>query len=214
MCFVTLLKHHFLLTTTPQLTDPSLLKSKTYINGEWINASSGATFEVHDPSTGKLIGTQPEMNAADTEAAIAAAAAALPAFRKLTGRERSRMLRKWYQLMVDNADDLAKLITWENGKPFADAKGEVAYAASFFEWFAEEAPRTYGKLNGSGEKERGMEVRWADMSGLRVYYPGFGGWKSHLHDQGACRSLWSDHPMEFPGVSDFNYRYQETIADI
>jgi len=130
--------------SAPSLTDPSLLKSKTYINGEWINASSGATFEVHDPSTGNLIGTQPEMNAADTEAAIAAAAAALPAFRKLTGRERSRMLRKWYQLMVDNADDLAKLITWENGKPFADAKGEVAYAASFFEWFAEEAPRTYG----------------------------------------------------------------------
>jgi succinate-semialdehyde dehydrogenase/glutarate-semialdehyde dehydrogenase len=84
------------------------------------------------------------MDASDTEAAIAAAAAALPAFRKLTGRERSRMLRKWYQLMIDNADDLAKLITWENGKPFADAKGEVNYAASFFEWFAEEAPRMYG----------------------------------------------------------------------
>jgi succinate-semialdehyde dehydrogenase/glutarate-semialdehyde dehydrogenase len=84
------------------------------------------------------------MDRADTEAAIAAAAAALPAFRKLTGRERSRMLRKWYQLMTDNADDLAKLITWENGKPFADAKGEVTYAASFFEWFAEEAPRMYG----------------------------------------------------------------------
>lgn len=84
------------------------------------------------------------MDRADTEAAIAAAAAALPSFRKTTGRERSRMLRKWYQLMVDNADDLAKLITWENGKPLTDAKGEVAYAASFFEWFAEEAPRIYG----------------------------------------------------------------------
>lgn len=86
----------------------------------------------------------PEMDAADTEAAIAAAAAALPEFRKLTGRERSRMLRKWYQLMVDNAEDLARLITWENGKPLADAKGEVTYAAGFFEWFAEEAPRLYG----------------------------------------------------------------------
>jgi succinate-semialdehyde dehydrogenase/glutarate-semialdehyde dehydrogenase len=84
------------------------------------------------------------MDREDTEAAIAAAAAAFPSFRKLTGRERSRMLRKWYQLMIDNADDLAKLITWENGKPFADAKGEVNYAASFFEWFAEEAPRMYG----------------------------------------------------------------------
>lgn len=84
------------------------------------------------------------MDRADTEAAIAAAAAALPAFRKLTGRERSRLLRKWHQLMTENADDLATLITWENGKPLADAKGEVAYAASFFEWFSEEAPRVYG----------------------------------------------------------------------
>lgn len=86
----------------------------------------------------------PEMDSSDTEAAIAAAAAALPSFRKLTGRERSRLLRKWYQLMVDNADDLAKLITWENGKPLADAQGEVTYAANFYEWFAEEAPRLYG----------------------------------------------------------------------
>lgn len=86
----------------------------------------------------------PEMARADTEAAIEAAAAALPAFRKLTGRERSRMLRKWHQLMLDNAEDLAKLITWENGKPMADAAGEVNYAAGFFEWFAEEAPRLYG----------------------------------------------------------------------
>lgn len=85
------------------------------------------------------------MDRTDTEAAIAAAAAALPSFRKTTARERSRMLRKWYQLMMDNADDLAKLITWENGKPFADAKGEVTYAANFFEWFAEEAPRAYGQ---------------------------------------------------------------------
>ncbi|KAF1933900.1 succinate-semialdehyde dehydrogenase mitochondrial precursor [Didymella exigua CBS 183.55] len=133
----------------PKLKDPSLLKSQTYVNGEWIDAKSGKTFEVHDPATGKLIGTQPEMDRADTEAAIAAAAAALPSFRKLTGRERSRLLRKWYQLMTENADDLATLITWENGKPLADAKGEVAYAASFFEWFSEEAPRIYGNTIGS-----------------------------------------------------------------
>lgn len=128
----------------PTLNDQSLFKTRAYVNGEWIGAKSGKTFEVHDPATGKLIGTMPEMDRADTEAAIAAASAALPSFRKLTGRERSRMLRKWYQLMVDNADDLAKLITWENGKPIADAKGEVTYAANFFEWFAEEAPRLYG----------------------------------------------------------------------
>lgn len=130
--------------SVPALSDKSLLKSQAYVNGEWIDAKSGKTFQVTDPATGKVIGTMPEMDRADTEAAIAAAAAALPAFRKTTGRERARMLRKWYQLMVDNADDLAKLITWENGKPLADAKGEVTYAANFFEWFSEEAPRVYG----------------------------------------------------------------------
>lgn len=86
----------------------------------------------------------PEMSASDVATAISHAKAAFPSFRALTGRQRSRMLHKWFELMTDNADDLAKLITWENGKPLADAKGEIAYAAGFFEWFAEEAPRTYG----------------------------------------------------------------------
>jgi len=86
----------------------------------------------------------PEMDKSDTEAAIKAAADAFPAFRKLTGRERSTMLRKWYDLCMENADDLAKLITWENGKPMADAQGEVKYASGFFQWFSEEAPRIYG----------------------------------------------------------------------
>jgi succinate-semialdehyde dehydrogenase/glutarate-semialdehyde dehydrogenase len=97
-----------------------------------------------DPTSGKLIGTAPEFDAADTETAINAAAAALPSFRTKTGRERSKILRKWYDLMMENSEDLAKLITWENGKPLADAKGEVTYAANFFEWFSEEAPRVYG----------------------------------------------------------------------
>lgn len=97
-----------------------------------------------DPSSGKLIGTCPEFSASDTEAAIQAAAAAFPKFRTTLARERARMLRRWYQLMIDNQDDLATLITWENGKPLADAKGEVNYAANFFEWFSEEAPRLYG----------------------------------------------------------------------
>lgn len=97
-----------------------------------------------DPSTGKLIGTVPEFDKADTENAIAVAASALPAFRQTTGRQRARWLHKWYQLLMDNQEDLAKIITWENGKPFNDAKGEVAYAASFYEWFSEEAPRIDG----------------------------------------------------------------------
>lgn len=129
----------------PKLKDPSLLKTDVcFVNGEWIKAASGKTFEVHDPSTGKLIGTSPECDAKDTENAIAAAAEAFTSFRKTTARERAKMLRKWYELVVENAEDLAVLITWENGKPFADAKGEVAYAANFFEWFSEEAPRAYG----------------------------------------------------------------------
>ncbi|KAL4754193.1 hypothetical protein BDW72DRAFT_166932 [Aspergillus terricola var. indicus] len=130
--------------TVPPLKDKSLFIQKAFVNGEWVDAESGKTFEVHDPATGKLIGTCPEFSASDTEKAIQAASAAFPKFRTTLARERARMLRRWYQLMVDNAEDLATLITWENGKPLADAKGEVNYAASFFEWFSEEAPRTYG----------------------------------------------------------------------
>lgn len=148
-----------------QLKDKSLFIEKCYVNGEWVTAQSGETFDVHgeqqmlveleieriangsvyaDPATGEFIGKCPEFSAADTEKAIAAAAAAFPSFRATLARERARMLRRWYQLMVDNAEDLATLITWENGKPLADARGEVNYAANFFEWFSEEAPRVYG----------------------------------------------------------------------
>ncbi|KAH6634019.1 succinate-semialdehyde dehydrogenase NADP+ [Chaetomium sp. MPI-SDFR-AT-0129] len=129
----------------PKLKDPSLFKENVcYVNGEWVQAKSGNTFKVHDPATGQLIGSCPEFDAKDTEAAVAAAQAAFQEFRHKTGRERSKLLRKWYDLMVENADDLAALISWENGKPIADAKGEAAYAANFFEWFSEEAPRIYG----------------------------------------------------------------------
>lgn len=99
-----------------------------------------------DPATGEVIGTAPEFTPADTESAIAAAADAFKSFRTLTGRERSKLLRKWYDLTVENAEDIAQLITWENGKPLADARGEATYAANFFEWFSEEAPRTYGDV--------------------------------------------------------------------
>ena len=128
----------------PKLKDPSLLKSLAYVNGKWVGAKSGKTFEVRDPASGELIGTMPEMNKEDVTVAIQAAEKALVSFRKTTGRERAKMLRKWYQLMIENSEDLATLITWENGKPLADAKGEVTYAANFFEWFSEEAPRVYG----------------------------------------------------------------------
>src|SRR5205814_4793627 len=107
-----------LLTLPPQLNDPSLLIEKCYVNGEFVTASSGATFEVHDPSTGKLIGTCPEFDAKDTEKAIAAAAEAFKTFRKTTARERATLLWNWFILMNKHASDIATLITWENGKPF------------------------------------------------------------------------------------------------
>ncbi|CAK7212551.1 succinate semialdehyde dehydrogenase NADP+ linked [Sporothrix eucalyptigena] len=129
----------------PKLNDPSLLKlGVCYVNGEWVKAKSGKTFEVTDPSTGEVIGLAPEFDVEDLEPAFAAAKTAFTSFKKLTGRQRSKLLRKWYDLMLENADDLATLITWENGKPLAEAKGEVGFAANFFEWFSEEAPRIYG----------------------------------------------------------------------
>src|ERR1700728_4774354 len=100
-----------------QLKDSSLFIEKCYVNGEFIDASSGATFEVHDPSTGKLIGTCPEFDTKDTQKAIAAAAEAFKTFRRTTARERATMLRNWFNLMNENAQDIATLITWENGKP-------------------------------------------------------------------------------------------------
>jgi succinate-semialdehyde dehydrogenase/glutarate-semialdehyde dehydrogenase len=92
-----------------------------------------------------VIGTAPEFDAADTKIAIDAAAKAFTSYKTWTGRERSKILRKWYDLMMENQEDIATLITWENGKPLADAKGEALYAANFFEWFSEEAPRTNGQ---------------------------------------------------------------------
>jgi succinate-semialdehyde dehydrogenase/glutarate-semialdehyde dehydrogenase len=99
---------------------------------------------VDNPADGQLIGTVPDCGAAETRRAIAAASAALPAWRAMMAKERSTILRKWFDLMVANADDLAAILTAEQGKPLAEARGEIAYGASFIEWFAEEAKRVYG----------------------------------------------------------------------
>ncbi|MBB2928814.1 NADP-dependent succinate-semialdehyde dehydrogenase [Paraburkholderia silvatlantica] len=126
------------------LKDASLLQTSAFINGEWQGAEDGATFEVKNPATGAVIGTVPRMGAAETRRAIAAANAAWPAWRAKTAKERSVILRKWHDLMMENADDLALILTTEQGKPLAEAKGEIGYAASFLEWFAEEGKRIYG----------------------------------------------------------------------
>jgi len=133
-------------TTLPalKLKDGSLFRQQCYIGGEWANADDGKTLNVTDPATGEVLGTVPNMGAAETRRAIEAANAAWPAWRAKTGKERAAILRKWYELMMANQDDLGMLLTAEQGKPLAEAKGEIAYGASFIEWFAEEAKRVYG----------------------------------------------------------------------
>ena len=127
-----------------QLKDAQLFRQQAYINGEWLDADNGQTIKVTNPATGEVIGTVPKMGTAETRRAIEAADKALPAWRALTAKERSAKLRRWFELMIENQDDLARLMTTEQGKPLAEAKGEIAYAASFIEWFAEETKRIYG----------------------------------------------------------------------
>src|SRR5690242_1076191 len=130
----------------PNLKDPKLFRESAYIDGAWAEADSRARFEVDNPADGTVVGRVPNMGVAETRRAIAAAEAALPAWRALTAKERSRILRKWYDLIIANADDLALILTIEQGKPLAEAKGEILYGASFVEWFAEEAKRVYGDV--------------------------------------------------------------------
>ena len=131
---------------TFSLKDPSLFRSQSYLNGEWIDADSGMRFDVDNPADGSIVGSVPDCGGAETRRAIEAASAALPAWRALTAKQRSNLLRRWYELMLLNADDLALILTTEQGKPLAEAKGEIMYGASFIEWFAEEGKRIYGDV--------------------------------------------------------------------
>jgi len=128
------------------LKDPSLFREQCYVDGEWIDADGGGRLEVTDPATGKVIGTVPKLGVEETRRAIDAAHRAFPEWRAKTAKERAAILRRWYDLMMQNADDLAYIMTREQGKPLAEAKGEIAYGASFVEWFAEEAKRVYGDI--------------------------------------------------------------------
>lgn len=128
------------------LKDPSLLRQQAYIDGAWCDADEGQTVTVANPATGEALGTVPHMGAQETRRAIDAANAAWPAWRKKTARERAQILRTWYELMLANADDLAAIMTAEQGKPLAESKGEIGYAASFFEWFGEQAKRIEGDV--------------------------------------------------------------------
>ena len=126
------------------LSARNLLEGRSYVDGEWIDADSGATFPVTNPATGEEIARMADLGQAETARAIDAAYAAQPAWAAKTAKERSAILRRWFELIVENADDLARLLTAEQGKPLAEARGEIIYGASFIEWFAEEAKRIYG----------------------------------------------------------------------
>jgi len=129
---------------TVPLKDPTLLRQKCYLNGAWADADDGQTLAVTNPASGAKLGTVPRMGAAETRRAVEAAAAAWPAWRARTAKERAGVLRRWFDLMMANQEDLAILMTSEQGKPLAESRGEIAYAASFIEWFAEEGKRVYG----------------------------------------------------------------------
>ncbi len=128
------------------LRDPDLLRTRAFIGGKWLDAANGATHAVVNPATREPIGTVPDMGAADTRRAIEAASQAFPAWAALTAKERAAILRRWYELLMANQEDLATLMTAEQGKPLAEAKGEISYGAAFIEWFAEEGKRLYGDV--------------------------------------------------------------------
>lgn len=129
-----------------QLNDANLFKDSGFIGGEWTAAASGQRFDVLDPATGSVLGSVPDMGAEDAKNAIEAAAAAWPAWREMSVKKRSRLLRRWYELIMDNLEDLAQLLTAEQGKPLRESRGEIAFGASYVEWFAEEAKRINGDV--------------------------------------------------------------------
>jgi succinate-semialdehyde dehydrogenase/glutarate-semialdehyde dehydrogenase len=129
-----------------KLRDPDLLRTRALIGGRWLDAAGGATYAVVNPATSETLGTVPDMGVAETRQAIEAASQAFPAWAALTAKERAVLLRRWYELLMANQEDLATLMTAEQGKPLAEAKGEIAYGAAFIEWFAEEGKRLYGDI--------------------------------------------------------------------
>src|SRR5258706_14810801 len=125
------------------LRDPRLFREQCYVDGEGLGASSGKFIDVKNPATGAVLGRVPDMGAAETRSAVEAAERAWPAWRAKTAKERAAALRKWFELMMANQEDLAQILTAEQGKPLAEARGEIAYGASFIEWFGEAAKRAY-----------------------------------------------------------------------
>jgi succinate-semialdehyde dehydrogenase / glutarate-semialdehyde dehydrogenase len=146
------------MNTTFFLQDPDLFRQQAFVAGRWCDADDGESADVNNPATGEILGKVPYMGRAETRRAIEAAKNAWEKWREVPARDRSAILRKWHDLMLANVDDLGKLMTAEQGKPLAEAKGEVAYAAGFIEWFAEEAKRVYGDTIPSPWEDRRLVV--------------------------------------------------------
>lgn len=140
------------------LKDTSLFRQQCFIDGGWLDADRAETIVIRNPATGEALGTVPKMGGAETRRAIDAANAALPGWRAKTAAERGKLLRRWHELMLANQDDLALIMTLEQGKPLAEAKGEIAYAAAYLEWFAEEGRRAYGEIIPSNGADRRILV--------------------------------------------------------
>ena len=140
------------------MNENKLVQSKAYVNGHWVEAASSKTFEVTNPATGEIISSVPDMDRDDVRNAIDAADQAWPAYRDLTAKERSSLLRKWYELIMQHKDELAGIMTLESGKVITESLGEVNYGASFIEWFAEEAKRTYGDVIPATTKDKRIVV--------------------------------------------------------
>jgi succinate-semialdehyde dehydrogenase/glutarate-semialdehyde dehydrogenase len=141
-----------------QLKDPKLFRQQAYIDGQWVEADSRKSFKVNNPADDSTLGSVPDCGAAETKRAIAAAEKALPDWASRTGKERAAILRKWNDLMMANQEDLAQLLTAEEGKPLSESRGEIAYAASFIEWFGEEAKRVYGDVIPGFTRDRRVVV--------------------------------------------------------
>ncbi len=152
-----------------------LLQRQAYVDGAWVDADSGETFPVVNPATGEVVAEVPRMGAAETRRALAAAERALPAWKARTAKDRARVLRRLSDLMLEHEDDLARLMVTEQGKPLAEARVEVAYAASFYEWFGEEAKRVYGDT-------------------IPISVAG----QAHPRDEGARRRDGRHHALELP----------------
>ena len=155
---------------TLKLNDPSLIKSQAYINGQWVDADSGETLAVTNPATGEVLTQVAKCGTAETRRMIEAAETAQKAWAKTTAKERAAVLRNWFNLMMENQEDLAQLLTAEQGKPLAEARGEIAYGANYAEWFSEESKRVYGDtIPQHSNDERILVIKQPVGSGL--YYP-------------------------------------------